>query len=44
MILQQSLKSAVTVHGIGLHSGKPTQLTLRPARANHLRFPLTTRM
>jgi UDP-3-O-[3-hydroxymyristoyl] N-acetylglucosamine deacetylase len=35
MILQQSLKSAVTVHGIGLHSGKPTQLTLRPARANH---------
>lgn len=35
MILQQSLKSAVTVHGVGLHSGKQTQLTLRPARANH---------
>lgn len=31
MILQRTLKSSVAVHGVGLHSGQPAVLTLRPA-------------
>lgn len=33
MFLQRTLKKAVTVEGIGLHSGQPTKLTFRPAPA-----------
>jgi UDP-3-O-[3-hydroxymyristoyl] N-acetylglucosamine deacetylase len=32
---QQTLTAAVTLTGIGLHSGKSAQITLRPARAGH---------
>ncbi|MFL5814567.1 MAG: UDP-3-O-acyl-N-acetylglucosamine deacetylase [Bdellovibrionia bacterium] len=32
---QQTLNTAVTLTGIGLHSGKSAQITLRPARAGH---------
>jgi UDP-3-O-[3-hydroxymyristoyl] N-acetylglucosamine deacetylase len=32
MIFQRTLKSAVTLQGIGLHSGRTATLTLRPAR------------
>lgn len=31
MILQRTLKSSVAVNGVGLHSGQPAILTLRPA-------------
>lgn len=34
MIFQRTLKKPVSVCGIGLHSGKATQVTLKPARAN----------
>ncbi len=33
--MQTTLKSAVSFHGIGLHSGIPTKVTLRPASAEH---------
>lgn len=32
---QQTLKSAVTLTGVGLHSGKAAQITLRPAHPGH---------
>jgi UDP-3-O-[3-hydroxymyristoyl] N-acetylglucosamine deacetylase len=32
---QHTLNAAVTLTGIGLHSGKPAHITLRPARAHH---------
>jgi UDP-3-O-[3-hydroxymyristoyl] N-acetylglucosamine deacetylase len=32
---QHTLNSAVTLTGIGLHSGKSAEITLRPARAGH---------
>jgi UDP-3-O-[3-hydroxymyristoyl] N-acetylglucosamine deacetylase len=31
---QKTLKDSVTLTGIGIHSGKPAHLTLRPARTN----------
>ncbi len=31
MIRQQTLKEPVTLQGVGLHTGKPAELTLRPA-------------
>lgn len=31
MLYQRTLRQAVSVEGIGLHSGKPTKLTFRPA-------------
>jgi UDP-3-O-[3-hydroxymyristoyl] N-acetylglucosamine deacetylase len=34
MILQRTLKGEITLKGIGLHSGKPTQVVLRPAPPN----------
>ena len=34
MNFQQTLKSAVSIDGIGLHSGQPVTITLRPARPN----------
>lgn len=34
MILQQTLKKAITLSGIGLHSGQRITMTLRPAAAN----------
>ncbi|MDQ2065033.1 UDP-3-O-acyl-N-acetylglucosamine deacetylase [Xinfangfangia sp. CPCC 101601] len=33
--MQNTLKSAVTFTGVGLHSGKPVRMTLRPASANY---------
>lgn len=33
MFLQRTIKKAVTIEGIGLHSGKPSKLTFRPAPA-----------
>lgn len=33
--MQITLKSAVTFKGIGLHSGKPASMTVRPASAEH---------
>jgi len=39
--LQHTLKKAVSLRGIGLHSGYPVKLTIKPARANHgIRFKL----
>ncbi|MCM2276952.1 MAG: UDP-3-O-acyl-N-acetylglucosamine deacetylase [Oligoflexia bacterium] len=34
MISQRTLKDSITLTGVGLHSGKPVKLTLRPARAD----------
>ena len=34
MSLQCTLKNEVSLQGIGLHSGKPTRITLKPAAAN----------
>lgn len=34
MTLQKTLKDSVTLDGIGIHSGKPTRLTMKPARPN----------
>lgn len=33
--LQHTLLTAVTLEGVGVHSGAPARLTLRPAAANH---------
>ena len=33
--MQTTLKTAVTFDGIGLHSGRPARLTVKPARAGH---------
>ena len=30
--LQKTLRDSVTLHGIGIHSGKPVRLTMKPAR------------
>lgn len=35
MLRQRTLKTTVTAQGIGLHSGRRVQLTLRPAPADH---------
>jgi UDP-3-O-[3-hydroxymyristoyl] N-acetylglucosamine deacetylase len=32
--MQTTLQSDLSFDGIGLHSGRPARLTLRPARAN----------
>ncbi|HRE83919.1 MAG TPA: bifunctional UDP-3-O-[3-hydroxymyristoyl] N-acetylglucosamine deacetylase/3-hydroxyacyl-ACP dehydratase [Opitutaceae bacterium] len=32
---QRTLARAVTIHGTGLHTGNPVQLTFKPAPANH---------
>lgn len=34
-LVQTTLRSAVTFTGVGLHSGKPARLTIRPAAAEH---------
>src|ERR1043165_6509407 len=34
-IKQRTIKTAVTISGVGLHTGKQTNLTFRPAPANH---------
>jgi UDP-3-O-[3-hydroxymyristoyl] N-acetylglucosamine deacetylase/3-hydroxyacyl-[acyl-carrier-protein] dehydratase len=34
-IKQRTLKTAVTISGVGLHTGKQTNLTFRPAPENH---------
>jgi UDP-3-O-[3-hydroxymyristoyl] N-acetylglucosamine deacetylase len=34
-VVQTTLRSAVSFDGVGLHSGKPAKLTLRPASAEH---------
>jgi UDP-3-O-[3-hydroxymyristoyl] N-acetylglucosamine deacetylase len=33
--VQRTLKQSVTFEGVGLHSGKPAHLTVRPAQAGH---------
>jgi UDP-3-O-[3-hydroxymyristoyl] N-acetylglucosamine deacetylase len=33
--LQNTLKSPITFDGVGLHSGRPARITLRPAAAGH---------
>lgn len=33
--MQKTLKKSVSINGMGLHSGKDVQLTIRPAPANH---------
>jgi UDP-3-O-[3-hydroxymyristoyl] N-acetylglucosamine deacetylase len=33
--VQKTLKSAVTFDGLGLHSGQPVRMTVRPAPADH---------
>ena len=33
--MQRTLKQSVTFEGVGLHSGKPAHLTVRPAQAGH---------
>ncbi|MWD27624.1 UDP-3-O-acyl-N-acetylglucosamine deacetylase [Aquicoccus sp. SCR17] len=33
--MQKTLKQAATFEGIGLHSGKPVRMVVRPARAGH---------
>ncbi|MEM8732005.1 MAG: UDP-3-O-acyl-N-acetylglucosamine deacetylase [Pseudomonadota bacterium] len=33
--MQQTLKAPVTFEGVGLHSGRPAKLTIRPASAEH---------
>ena len=39
--LQHTLKKSVSLRGIGLHSGYPVKLTIKPAKANHgIRFKL----
>lgn len=35
MSSQRTLKSAVTLTGVGLHSGRPATVTVRPAEVNH---------
>ena len=43
-IYQHTLKKSVSCCGVGLHSGKPVKLTIKPARDNHgLRFKLRGR-
>lgn len=43
-IFQHTLKKSVRFCGVGLHSGKPVELTIDPARANHgIRFKLRGR-
>jgi UDP-3-O-acyl-N-acetylglucosamine deacetylase len=32
---QTTLKTSVTLTGIGVHSGNPAEITLHPAKANH---------
>ncbi|NOX25641.1 MAG: UDP-3-O-acyl-N-acetylglucosamine deacetylase [Deltaproteobacteria bacterium] len=40
--LQHTLKKSVSFKGIGLHSGYPVNLTVRPAEANHgIRFKIS---
>lgn len=34
MIYQQTVKREITIHGIGLHSGKEAKVTIKPARPN----------
>lgn len=34
MIFQKTLKKAIKIHGIGLHSGERAQITIHPARPN----------
>ncbi len=34
MTFQRTLKNSVTLNGIGIHSGKPVRLTMKPARPN----------
>ena len=39
---QRTLKDSMTLTGVGIHSGKPTRLTLKPARPNSgIRFVRT---
>ena len=33
--MQTTIRTAISFEGIGLHSGKPARLTIRPASANH---------
>ena len=33
--MQSTLKRSVTLHGIGLHTGRPVRMTLRPAPVGH---------
>ena len=33
--MQQTLKAPVTFDGVGLHSGQPARMTIRPASAEH---------
>lgn len=33
--MQQTLKSSITFNGVGLHSGKPATMVLKPAAAGH---------
>jgi len=33
--VQTTIRTAISFEGIGLHSGKPARLTIRPASANH---------
>ncbi|KUF09150.1 UDP-3-O-acyl-N-acetylglucosamine deacetylase [Pseudoponticoccus marisrubri] len=33
--MQTTIRSAITFHGTGLHSGRPVRLTIRPAGAEH---------
>ncbi|MGH9442933.1 MAG: UDP-3-O-acyl-N-acetylglucosamine deacetylase [Thermoanaerobaculia bacterium] len=35
MRAQQTLRTPVSIEGIGLHSGQPVRATFRPARSNH---------
>src|SRR5688572_22033265 len=32
---QRTLKKAITISGVGLHTGKPCNLTMKPAPDNH---------
>jgi len=34
-MFQKTIKSAFTLNGVGIHSGNPVQLTVKPAEANH---------
>lgn len=35
IVKQKTLKQSITLSGVGLHTGKPVQLTLLPAPENH---------
>ncbi|HCM40318.1 MAG: UDP-3-O-[3-hydroxymyristoyl] N-acetylglucosamine deacetylase [Bdellovibrionales bacterium GWB1_52_6] len=35
MAFQQTLKQSITLNGVGLHSGAPVQVTIRPAMPHH---------